>query len=137
MSRPAGRAAGQIKRFSKSRGVSRIGSGGIRTLAGRVGSVSFQISRVGSGRVGSGRVGSGRVGSGRVGSGRVGLGRVGSDWVGSGQVGSGGTEISLVGSIILIRPDPREVTRHVKRAILFQSSTQAAVADRCLPFFLP
>ena len=55
MTRPAGRVRSRP-------GSSRVGSGGVRNLTGRVGS-----DRVGSDRVGSGRVGSGRVGSGRVG----------------------------------------------------------------------
>ena len=60
---------GRFKGFSNSDGSGRVVFGGVRTLAGWVG----------SGRVGSGRVGSGRVGSGRVGSGPVGRG--GSDRV--------------------------------------------------------
>ena len=67
MTRPADR----VRRFSKSRGSSRVGSRGVRNITGRVG-----LGRDGSDRVGSDRIGLGRVGSGRVGSGRVGSGPV-------------------------------------------------------------
>ena len=43
--------SGRVKRFSKSRGLGRVGSRGFQYLAGRVGSGQevFKISRVGSG----------------------------------------------------------------------------------------
>ena len=53
-SRVITRAAGRVRRFSKPRGWSRVGSESLGNLTVRVGS-----RRVGSGRVGSGRVGSG------------------------------------------------------------------------------
>ena len=97
MTRPAGR----VKEVSKSRG------------SGRVGSLRFKISRVGSGRVGSrsflnlaGRVGSGRVASRGFKISRVGSGRVKRFQNLVGRVGSGQEvfQISRVGS----GHDPRD-----------------------------
>ena len=84
-----------------------------RIVAGRVGSgqENFKISRVGSGRVGrfSKSRGSGRVGSRRL---KILAGRIGS--------GQDGSKFSRVGSGQMIRPDPirpdpRDLTRPVKR----------------------
>ena len=57
--------SGRVRRFSKSRGLGRVGSGGFQNLPGRVGSGQEVFKSRGSGRVGSRRL---EILTGRVGS---------------------------------------------------------------------
>ena len=95
------RSAGRVRRLSKTRGSSRVGSGGIRNLTGRAGSILFGSVRFcsvhiglvrfglvwfGLVRFGSVRFGSVRFGSVRFGSVRFGSVRFGSVRFSSGRV---------------------------------------------------
>ena len=59
-------AAGQVSRFSNTRGSGRVVSRGVSNLTGRVGSGRVESGQDGFKYHASGRVGSDRVGSGRI-----------------------------------------------------------------------